>query len=132
MRRQPNRPGGHCIGSWLVIIIDVTQGRIRAQMLAAVDQKLARRSRRIGRALPIHNAEIAEMFNRLADPLEIENANPFRVRAYRNAARTLNSLPRSVTSMLKKDEDLSRLPGIGKDLVPVFCPLLLPAGGDPR
>jgi len=66
--------------------------------------------------LPIHNAEIAEMFNRLADLLEIEDANPFRVRAYRNAARTLNGLPRSVVAMLEEGEDLSRLPGIGKDL----------------
>jgi DNA polymerase/3'-5' exonuclease PolX len=55
------------------------------------------------------------MFNRLADLLGIEKANPFRVRAYRNAARTLSSLPRSVASMLKEGEDLSRLPGIGKD-----------------
>lgn len=66
--------------------------------------------------MPIHNADIAEMFNRLADLLEIEDANPFRVRAYRNAARTLNSLPRSVVAMLGAGEDLSRLPGIGKDL----------------
>ena len=66
--------------------------------------------------MPIHNADIAEMFNRLADLLEIENANPFRVRAYRNAARMLNSLPRSVVKMLEEGEDLSRLPGIGKDL----------------
>ncbi|HEX9768296.1 MAG TPA: DNA polymerase/3'-5' exonuclease PolX [Kiloniellales bacterium] len=66
--------------------------------------------------MPIHNAEIAEMFNRLADLLEIEDANPFRVRAYRNAARTLNGLPRSVVAMLEEGEDLSRLPGIGKDL----------------
>ena len=56
------------------------------------------------------------MFNRLADLLEIEDANPFRVRAYRNAARTLNGLPRSVVAMLEEGEDLSRLPGIGKDL----------------
>ncbi len=33
------------------------------------------------------NAEIAELFNRYADLLEIQDANPFRVRAYRNAAR---------------------------------------------
>jgi len=66
--------------------------------------------------MPIHNADIAEMFNRLADLLEIDDANPFRVRAYRNAARTLGSLPRSVVDMLREGEELSRLPGIGKDL----------------
>jgi len=62
------------------------------------------------------NAEIAEAFNRLAELLEIEGANPFRVRAYRNAARTVAELPRSVADMLAAGEDLTALPGIGDDL----------------
>ncbi len=66
--------------------------------------------------MPVHNAEIAEILNRTAELLEIEGANPFRVRAYRNAARTVGGLPRSVTAMLAEGEDLSQLPGIGKDL----------------
>ncbi|MGD8478239.1 MAG: helix-hairpin-helix domain-containing protein, partial [Burkholderiales bacterium] len=33
--------------------------------------------------MPVHNSEIADMFEKLADLLEIEGANPFRVRAYR-------------------------------------------------
>jgi DNA polymerase (family 10) len=64
----------------------------------------------------MHNTHIAELLNHLADLLEIEEANPFRVRAYRNAARTINDLPYSVESMLKEGADLSELPGIGKDL----------------
>ena len=36
--------------------------------------------------MPVHNAEIAVAFDHLADLLEIEDANPFRVRAYRRAA----------------------------------------------
>lgn len=66
--------------------------------------------------MPVHNREIAEIFARLADLLEIEDANPFRVRAYRGAAQTLRSLPRGVNEMLEDGEDLSELPGIGKDL----------------
>jgi len=66
--------------------------------------------------MPIQNQEIAEQFNRLADLLEIEDANEFRVRAYRNAARTVESLPRGAREMLEADEDLSELPGIGDDL----------------
>ena len=62
------------------------------------------------------NAEIADAFNRLAELLEIEGANPFRVRAYRNAARTVAELPRSVADMLAAGDDLTELPGIGKDL----------------
>ena len=70
--------------------------------------------------MPLHNADIAVMFDRLADLLEIENANPFRVRAYRNAARTVGGLARSVESMLAEGADLTELPGIGKDLAGKF------------
>jgi len=66
--------------------------------------------------MPIHNVEIAELFNRLADLLELEGANPFRVRAYRNAARTIGGLPQSVTDMLRRGKSLTDLPGIGEDL----------------
>lgn len=66
--------------------------------------------------MPIHNAEIARIFNHVADLLEISDANPFRVRAYRNAARTVEDQPQSLTSMLNEDKDLTDLPGIGDDL----------------
>ena len=66
--------------------------------------------------MPVHNAEIAELFNRLADLLELEDANPFRVRAYRTAARSINGLAQSLVDLLAAGEDLSKLPGIGKDL----------------
>jgi DNA polymerase (family 10) len=66
--------------------------------------------------MPIHNRDVAEIFDRMADLLEIQGANPFRVRAYRNAARTVGDLPRSVADMIAEEEDLSELPGIGKDL----------------
>src|SRR3974377_412504 len=55
-------------------------------------------------------------FDQAADLLEIKGDNPFRVRAYRRAARTIEGLPQSVGSMLAKEADLSELPGIGKDL----------------
>ena len=64
--------------------------------------------------MPVHNAEIAERFNRLADLLEIEGANPFRIRAYRNAARTIASLAQNVAGLLASGKDLSELPGIGE------------------
>ncbi len=66
--------------------------------------------------MPIQNAEIAAMFDQAAELLEIEGANPFRVRAYRRAARTIETLPKSVTALIAAGEDLSELPGIGKDL----------------
>jgi len=66
--------------------------------------------------LPVQNADIADIFNQIADLLDIKDANAFRVRAYRNAARTITDLPRPVREMLAEDEKLEDLPGIGKDL----------------
>ena len=66
--------------------------------------------------MPVQNAEIAALFDQAAELLEIKGDNPFRSRAYRRAARLIEGLPKSVTSLLKAGEDLSELPGIGKDL----------------
>jgi len=66
--------------------------------------------------VPIHNNDVAKIFNKVADLLDIEGANQFRIRAYRSAARTIGGLPQSVSDMVQRDEDLSTLPGIGKDL----------------
>jgi len=66
--------------------------------------------------MPVHNADIAAIFDDIADLLEIESANPFRVRAYRNAARTLRDLKREVAAMIAEGEDVTELPGIGEDL----------------
>ncbi len=56
------------------------------------------------------------MFDQTTDLLEIEGENPFRVRAYRHAARVIEALPQNITNMQKTGCDLSELPGIGKDL----------------
>ena len=66
--------------------------------------------------MPVHNSDIEEIFNRVADLLEIKGENPFRVRAYRNAARAVAGLSHSAADMVAADEDLTQLPGIGKDL----------------
>jgi DNA polymerase (family 10) len=66
--------------------------------------------------MSVHNADVAAVFDEIADLLEIEGANPFRVRAYRNAARTLRDLKREVAAMVAEREDLTELPGIGEDL----------------
>lgn len=62
------------------------------------------------------NQEIAGLFEEIADLLEIENANPFRVRAYRNAARTIRGLSRELLDLANEGTDLTTLPGIGHDL----------------
>ncbi|MFN2364941.1 MAG: DNA polymerase/3'-5' exonuclease PolX [Desulfurivibrionaceae bacterium] len=66
--------------------------------------------------MPVHNVDIAKIFEKIGDLLEIEDANPFRVRAYRNAARTVSSMGREVADLIAENEDLTSLAGIGKDL----------------
>lgn len=62
--------------------------------------------------MPITNAKIADIFNEMADLLDIEGENPFRVRAYRTAARVINSLTENLTDMVKEHTKLTELPGI--------------------
>lgn len=64
----------------------------------------------------VHNADVAEVFYRLAELLEIEGANPFRIRAYRRAAATIEDLTEPVAALLARGQDLADLPGIGEDL----------------
>ncbi len=66
--------------------------------------------------MPIHNSEIEEILDTVANLLEIKGENPFRVRAYRNAARTIQGLSQSVAALVHEGHDLSELPGVGKDL----------------
>ena len=66
--------------------------------------------------MAVHNAEIADLFERLADLLEIEDANPFRVRAYRNAALTIRGYGHSMSELLDEGADLTQLPAIGKEI----------------
>ena len=66
--------------------------------------------------MPVHNADIAAIFEEIADLLEIQGANPFRVRAYRNAARTVGDYGRDLAGLIAKGQPLPKIPGIGDDL----------------
>ncbi|HEX9666171.1 MAG TPA: DNA polymerase/3'-5' exonuclease PolX [Thermodesulfobacteriota bacterium] len=61
------------------------------------------------------NVEIADIFERIADSLDILEENPFKIRAYRNGSRNLRELAEDVKDITERDE-LSKIPGIGKDL----------------
>ena len=63
----------------------------------------------------MRNLEIAAVFNQIADLLEIQGANPFRVRAYRRAAQNLEALTGNI-EMITKEGKLREIPGIGEDL----------------
>lgn len=74
--------------------------------------------------MPVHNEDIAAIFDELADLLEIEGANPFRVRAYRNAARSVRGMGRELGDWVAEGKDLTRLPGIGKELAAKIVEIL--------
>ena len=64
----------------------------------------------------VDNRKIAKMFNEIADLLDIDGDNPFKVRAYRNAARTILGYPRQMADLVEEGFDLTSLRGIGKEL----------------
>lgn len=82
-------------------------------------------------ALP-DNGRIAELFEEIADLLELEDANPFRIRAYRNAARSIRGAQLTLAKQVAAGLPLPRLIGVGQDLAEKIrsisltgsCPLL--------
>jgi DNA polymerase (family X) len=65
----------------------------------------------------MNNRDVAALFDEVADLLEFQNANPFRVRAYRNAARKINDLSESLATIAADPQrELTTIDGIGKDL----------------
>src|SRR5439155_944158 len=65
----------------------------------------------------MQNPDIARLFDEVADLLEIQGANPFRVRAYRNAARIVRDYPEPLAEVVRSGtHDLTEIAGIGDDL----------------
>ncbi|HEY0510679.1 MAG TPA: DNA polymerase/3'-5' exonuclease PolX [Thermoanaerobaculia bacterium] len=62
------------------------------------------------------NPEIARTLEEVADILEIQNANPFRIRAYRNAVRTVETVTVPLRRWVEERRALTDLPGIGKEM----------------
>ena len=64
------------------------------------------------------NQAIAEKLLEIADLLEQQNANPFRVNAYRRAARTVTTHPEPLAELAQREgaEGLDRLPTIGRSI----------------
>lgn len=80
----------------------------------------------------MNNAQIAAKFELLADLLEFQGANSFRVRAYRNAARTIEGLSQQISDILDDEsQKLTDLDGIGKDLAEK-CQVLVEKGELPQ
>lgn len=63
--------------------------------------------------MTLPNTEIATALDDIASLLEIEEASPFRIRAYRNAADTVRSLSTELSALVAAGDDLTQLPDIG-------------------
>jgi DNA polymerase (family 10) len=61
------------------------------------------------------NLEISQVFREIANILEIKGGNVFRIRAYEKAAQNIEGLTQNISDYAKEDR-LSEIPGIGKDL----------------
>jgi DNA polymerase (family 10) len=65
----------------------------------------------------MQNADIARQLEEVANLLEISEANPFKVRAYRNAARTVRDHPEPLAELVRAGGfDLTDLPSVGKGI----------------
>ena len=66
--------------------------------------------------MAVHNKEIADILTRVADLLEIDGENAFRVRSYRQASRTIAEHPESLEKLYRDGKDLTALPDIGESI----------------
>ena len=62
------------------------------------------------------NRDIASIFVKMAKILELKGDNPFKVRAYLRAARSIEALNSELSELIEKGEDLKKIEGIGKEI----------------
>jgi DNA polymerase (family 10) len=80
----------------------------------------------------VTNSQIAEVLEQLADLLEFQGANAFRIRAYRAGARRIRDLSESIATIVVEDpSQLTTLEGIGKG-VAEKCITLVTTGELPQ
>lgn len=68
--------------------------------------------------LAIDNADIARVFERIADLLEFKDENPFKTRSYRLASETIAEMSESLSEIAARGgaAELQKIPGIGKSI----------------
>ncbi len=71
----------------------------------------------------MNNTAIAQVFRDMADLLELKEDNPFKIRAYQKAARTIETLPEELDKLMKEGR-LREIPGIGEAISQKITELL--------
>lgn len=71
------------------------------------------------------NTEIAAQFDDIAELLDLDQANQYRVQAYRQVARQLRDETRDIALLVKRGEDITAIPGIGENSAAVIRELVL-------
>ena len=71
----------------------------------------------------MNNAAIAQVFQDMADLLDLNEDNPFKIRAYQKAARTIESLPVEL-EQVDKEGRLREIPGVGEAISKKITELL--------
>lgn len=64
-------------------------------------------------AVALSNADIARRLESLAQLLAAQRENPYKIKAYRRAAEIVAQLPDSIDELVRREVDLTTLPGIG-------------------
>ena len=62
----------------------------------------------------MENAQVADIFDEIADLIELDEGNEYRIRSYRAAARTVRDLSQRLEDLVAQEEDLSEIPNIGE------------------
>ncbi len=64
------------------------------------------------------NLDMARIFDEIADILEVKGENPFRIRAYRRAARTIETLVQDLKVIAERGgvSELKKIPGVGEGI----------------
>lgn len=71
----------------------------------------------------MENADVARLLSEMADILELTDGNPFKVRAYRQAAQVIDTLPQPVVDLWRRDA-LTELPSVGPGIASAIGEIL--------
>src|SRR5215471_12154170 len=84
--------------------------------VAAVNPRPEEASPAVPLQTRLDNRSIANIFYEVADLMEINSDDSFRIRSYRRAAEALEALSQPVSELISEPKKLLAIPGIGKGM----------------